>query len=173
MASPSDGDFPNATAVKNSESKILRGRLAWPLISANPSADGRFDFTQCFPGDLRCDQIANHGPKRVIFSTGQPSRSPRFADSLMARCFTNRLAVMVATRIMRDSTRAPADNAGALRRDSSDDYLNGSPVRPGGWLTSKPTWWNTSGCSATSAFFMTVGGSSPSRSLGCLRWVLI
>ena len=47
---------------------------------------------------------------------------------------------------------------GASARDS-DDYLNGSPVALGGPFTSKPTWWNTFGCSATSAFFMTVRGA--------------
>ena len=31
--------------------------------------------------------------------------------------------------------------------------MKGTPVMPGGLLTSKPTWSNTSGCSATSAFF--------------------
>jgi hypothetical protein len=31
--------------------------------------------------------------------------------------------------------------------------MNGNPALPGGLLTSKPTWSNTSGCSATSAFF--------------------
>jgi hypothetical protein len=46
------------------------------------------------------------------------------------------------------------DNTGALLRDSSDDYLNGSPVQPGGSLTSKPTWPETFGFSATSAFFV-------------------
>jgi hypothetical protein len=30
-----------------------------------------------------------------------------------------------------------------------------SGLVPGGLLTSKPTWWNTSGCSPTSAFFWT------------------
>src|SRR5688572_14485778 len=31
--------------------------------------------------------------------------------------------------------------------------MKGNPDVPGGPLTSKPTWSNTSGCSATSAFF--------------------
>ena len=35
---------------------------------------------------------------------------------------------------------------------SSDDYLNSNSAFPGGLLTSKPTWWNAFGCSATSAF---------------------
>jgi hypothetical protein len=38
--------------------------------------------------------------------------------------------------------------------------MRGSPVRPGGPLTSKPTWWNTFGFSATSFFFaLTVPGT--------------
>ncbi len=32
--------------------------------------------------------------------------------------------------------------------------MKGNPALPGGSLTSKPTWSNTSGCSATSAFFV-------------------
>ena len=32
--------------------------------------------------------------------------------------------------------------------------MKGDPAVPGGSLTSKPTWSNTSGCSATSAFFV-------------------
>ena len=32
--------------------------------------------------------------------------------------------------------------------------MKGNPAMPGGWLASKPTWSNTSGCSATSAFFV-------------------
>ena len=31
--------------------------------------------------------------------------------------------------------------------------MKGNPVLPGGSLKSKPTWWNTFGCSAMSAFF--------------------
>ena len=31
--------------------------------------------------------------------------------------------------------------------------MKGNPAVPGGPLTSKPTWWNTSGYSTTSAFF--------------------
>ena len=31
--------------------------------------------------------------------------------------------------------------------------MKGNPAVLGGPFTSKPTWWNTSGCSATSAFF--------------------
>src|SRR6202030_1155025 len=31
--------------------------------------------------------------------------------------------------------------------------MKGNPAVPGGLLTSKPTWSNASGCSATSAFF--------------------
>ena len=31
--------------------------------------------------------------------------------------------------------------------------MKGNPAVPGGSLVSKPTWWNTFGCSATSAFF--------------------
>ena len=30
--------------------------------------------------------------------------------------------------------------------------MKSNPAVPGGSLTSKPTWWNTFGCSATSAF---------------------
>ena len=52
-------------------------------------------------------------------------------------------------------------NTGALLRECSDDYLNGSPVQPGGSLTSKPTWPDTFGFSATSAFFCAVGGARP------------
>jgi hypothetical protein len=36
---------------------------------------------------------------------------------------------------------------------SSEDLLKGTPSMPGGLLTSKPTWPNTSGCLATSALF--------------------
>ena len=32
--------------------------------------------------------------------------------------------------------------------------MQGNPAVPGGSLTSKPTWSNALGCSATSAFFM-------------------
>ena len=32
--------------------------------------------------------------------------------------------------------------------------MKGNPARPGRPLKSKPTWWNTFGCSATSAFFI-------------------
>lgn len=32
--------------------------------------------------------------------------------------------------------------------------MKGIPAMPGDPLTSKPTWLNTSGCSATSAFFV-------------------
>ena len=32
--------------------------------------------------------------------------------------------------------------------------MKGNPALPGGSLTSKPMWSNTSGCSATSAFFV-------------------
>ena len=35
--------------------------------------------------------------------------------------------------------------------------MNGNPAVPGGRLTSKPTWSNTLGCWATSAFFVLVG----------------
>ena len=35
--------------------------------------------------------------------------------------------------------------------------MEGNPDLPGGSLASKPTWWNTSGCSATSAFFVLAG----------------
>ena len=35
--------------------------------------------------------------------------------------------------------------------------MKSDPALPGGSLTSKPTWSNTSGCSATSAFFVLVG----------------
>ena len=38
---------------------------------------------------------------------------------------------------------------------------------PGGSLTSKPTWWNASGCSATSAFFVVLVYREPPRC--CLR----
>jgi hypothetical protein len=31
--------------------------------------------------------------------------------------------------------------------------MKGNPAVPGGSLMSKPTWWNTPGCSTTSAFF--------------------
>lgn len=41
-----------------------------------------------------------------------------------------------------------------MRFDLSDDQLKGSPAVLGGSLMSKPTWWNTFGCSATSAFFI-------------------
>src|SRR4051794_17888265 len=34
--------------------------------------------------------------------------------------------------------------------------MKGTPVRPGGPLTSKPTWWNPPGYSTTSAFFLHV-----------------
>ena len=44
-------------------------------------------------------------------------------------------------------------------RKLSDDYVESNSVVPGGSLVSKPTWSNTSGCSATSAFFV----------LGCAR----
>ena len=39
--------------------------------------------------------------------------------------------------------------------------MKGNPAVPGGPLTSKPTWSNTSGCSATSAFFVSVVRSQP------------
>ena len=39
----------------------------------------------------------------------------------------------------------------------------GQPGRPGGSLTSKPTWSNTSGCSTTSAFFPGTGRSDGNR----------
>ncbi len=55
------------------------------------------------------------------------------------------------------------DNTGTLLRDSSDDYLNGSPGQPGGLLKSKPTWPETFGFSATSAFFCAVGAAGPVR----------
>ena len=32
--------------------------------------------------------------------------------------------------------------------------MKNNPALPGGLLKSKPTWWNTSGCSATSVFFV-------------------
>jgi len=35
--------------------------------------------------------------------------------------------------------------------------MESNPALPGGLLTGKPTWSNTSGCSATSAFFVLVG----------------
>jgi hypothetical protein len=35
--------------------------------------------------------------------------------------------------------------------------MESNPAVPGGSLTSKPTWSNTFGCSATSAFFVLVG----------------
>ena len=44
--------------------------------------------------------------------------------------------------------------------------MNSSPAVPGGSLRSKPTWSNTFGCSATSAFFMAIGDASPAPSLG-------
>jgi hypothetical protein len=31
--------------------------------------------------------------------------------------------------------------------------MKSNPAMPGGWLKSKPTWSNTSGCSTASAFF--------------------
>ena len=67
----------------------------------------------------------------------------------------------VARRTMDRSRRVLVDNTGTLLRDSSDDYLNGSPAQPGGLLKSKPTWPETFGFSATSAFFCAVGGASP------------
>jgi hypothetical protein len=48
-----------------------------------------------------------------------------------------------------------------LGSKSSDDYLKGNPATLGGPLTSKPTWSNTSRCSATSAFFFAFGKRSP------------
>ena len=67
------------------------------------------------------------------------------------------------------------DNTGTLLRDSSDDYLNGSPGQPGGLLKSKPTWPETFGFSATSAFFVLSArqGQSAATICGCLRLVLI
>ena len=38
--------------------------------------------------------------------------------------------------------------------------MKSNPAVPGGSLTSKPTWSNTSGCSATSAFFVLAGPPS-------------
>ena len=39
--------------------------------------------------------------------------------------------------------------------------MESNPALPGGSLMSKPTWLNTSGCSATSAFFVLVGRRGP------------
>jgi hypothetical protein len=41
--------------------------------------------------------------------------------------------------------------------------MKSNPAAPGGQLTSKPTWSNTSGCSATSAFFVLVGRRRPDK----------
>src|ERR1700682_5648252 len=38
--------------------------------------------------------------------------------------------------------------------------MKGNPAVPGGSLTSKPTWSNTLGCSATSAFFVSLAFGS-------------
>jgi len=46
--------------------------------------------------------------------------------------------------------------------------MKSNPERPGGSLTSKPTWSNTSGCATTSAFFI-FDGVSRSRLLRGLR----
>jgi hypothetical protein len=40
----------------------------------------------------------------------------------------------------------------------SDDSTNRNPALPGGALHSRPTWRETFGCSATSAFFAHVTG---------------
>jgi hypothetical protein len=44
--------------------------------------------------------------------------------------------------------------------------MKGNPAVPGGSLTSKPTWLNTSGCSPTSAFFFAFGDAGRSQSRG-------
>src|SRR6478672_11727465 len=44
--------------------------------------------------------------------------------------------------------------------------MRGNPAIPGGPLTSKPTWWNTSGCSTTSAFFSPCGGTGRPQPAG-------
>jgi hypothetical protein len=44
--------------------------------------------------------------------------------------------------------------------------MKGNPAGPGGSLTSKPTWSNTSGCSATSAFYFACGGAGRSQAPG-------
>ena len=59
------------------------------------------------------------------------------------------------------------DNAGCDERtfrskDWSDDLIKGIPASLGGSLKSKPMWSNTSGCSATSAFFALLGAVSGS-----------
>src|SRR5688572_22419720 len=41
--------------------------------------------------------------------------------------------------------------------------MKSNPARPGGSVTSKPTWWNASGCSATSAFFCSVLSTTSSN----------
>src|SRR5689334_22701252 len=39
--------------------------------------------------------------------------------------------------------------------------MKGNPAPPGGPSTSKPTWWDTSGCPATSAFFLLARDGAP------------
>ena len=41
--------------------------------------------------------------------------------------------------------------------------MKGSPAVPGGPLTSKPTWFDTLGCSTVSAFFVSGGVGTPLR----------
>jgi hypothetical protein len=41
--------------------------------------------------------------------------------------------------------------------------MESNPAVPGGSLKSKPTWSNTSGCSATSAFFVFGVAGAPQR----------
>ena len=43
------------------------------------------------------------------------------------------------------------------QRSRRYDEIKSNSAVPRGWLTSKPTWSNTSGCSATSAFFVARG----------------
>jgi hypothetical protein len=57
--------------------------------------------------------------------------------------------------------QGPAHVPGAFPAKWSDDYIKSTPVFPGGLLTSKPTWSNARGCSATSAFFVLGGCHDP------------
>ena len=113
--------------------------FAWPLPS--DAAQGEEDRAPTtvgatvwrsqvkpWPGHQRNEADQQHGSRPLI------SKALRIGRPTLANW-----TYSVDKCIIDSSGRAFVDDTGTLLRHGSDDYLNDSPVPPGGQLTSKPT----------------------------------
>ena len=90
--------------------------------------DGMAVQVKPWPGHQRNEADQQHGSRPLI------SKALRIGRPTLANW-----TYFVEQRIIDSSGRAFVDDTGTLLRHGSDDYLNDSPVPPGGQLTSKPT----------------------------------